>query len=112
MKQFILTLACLLWTYSSIAQVLDRSNPNYDESKVPDYILPDPLICNDGTRVTTVKQCENQRRAELLEIFSSQMYGRTPDEKITVTYETLSENPDFMNGKATCKQVKRSIQKT
>jgi hypothetical protein len=34
------------------------------------------------------------------------MYGRTPEEKINVTYETLSENPNFLNGKAICKQVK------
>ena len=79
---------------------------NYDESKVPDFVLPDPLTFNDGTKVTTVKQWENQRRTELLEIFSSQLYGRTPKEKIKVTYETLSENSNFLNGKATAKQVK------
>ena len=79
---------------------------NYDESKVPDFTLPDLLTCHDGKKVTTVKQWEKQRRPELLEIFSAQMYGRTPDEKIKVTYETLSENPNFLNGKATAKQVK------
>jgi hypothetical protein len=87
-------------------RIPERSELSYDESKVPEYTLPDPLVCNDGTRVTTVKQWEQQRRPELLEFFSSQMYGRTPKEKIKVTYETLSENPDFFNGKATGKQVK------
>jgi len=79
---------------------------NYDESKVPDFIPPDPLTFINGKKVTTVQQWENQRRPELLEIFASQMYGRTPKDKIKVTYETLSENPNFMDGKATCKQVK------
>ena len=79
---------------------------NYDESKVPVFTPPDPLTFDDGTKVTSVKQWENRRRAELLEIFSSQMYGRTPKDDIRVTYETLAENPNFLNGKATSKQVK------
>ena len=79
---------------------------NYDESKVPVFTPPDPLTLNNGQKVTTVKQWEKQRRAELLEIFSAQMYGRTPTDKIKVTYETLSEDPNFLNGKATAKQVK------
>ena len=92
----------LLLAGSSPAQIVI----NYDESKVSDFILPDPLTFNDGKKVTTVRQWENQRRAELLEIFASQMYGRTPKDKIKVAYETLSENPGFLNGKATAKQVK------
>ena len=102
MKHFILFIAFLLSAGMTIAQ----ENVNYDESKVPDYVLPDPLVFNDGTKVSTVEQWENQRRAELLELFFSQMYGRTPQDKIKVTYETLSENPNFLNGKATAKQVK------
>jgi hypothetical protein len=79
---------------------------DYDEDKAPAYTLPDPLICNDGTKVTTVEQWENQRRPEIMELFASQEYGRTPEEKIDVTYETLSENPTFLDGKATARQVK------
>jgi len=79
---------------------------NYEEAKVPGFVPPDPLTLNDGRKVTTTKQWEKQRRPELLEIFSAQMYGRTPKDKIKVSYETLSENPNFLNGKATCKQVK------
>ena len=102
MRHLLLIITFLLSTVFSFAQ----NGVNYDESKVPVFTPPDPLTFNDGTKVTTVKQWENQRRAELLEIFSSQMYGRTPKDKIKVTYETLSENPNFLNGKATAKQVK------
>ena len=90
----------------SASFVFAQEGINYDESKVPDFIPPDPLLFNDGRKVATVKQWEKQRRSELLEIFSSQMYGRTPKEKIRVAYETLSENPNFLNGMATSKQVK------
>jgi dienelactone hydrolase len=79
---------------------------NYDESKVPPYTLPDVLKCSDGRQVTTVQQWEQARRPELLELFASQMYGRTPEDRIAVTYETLTENPNAMGGKATTRQVK------
>ena len=102
MKYLILSIAILLSVGFSFAQ----DGVNYDESKVPDFVLPDPLICIDGKKVTSVKQWENERRPEILEFFASQVYGRTPKDKIKVTYETLSENTSFMNGKATSKQVK------
>ena len=102
MKHF-LFIALLLSASLSFAQ---ETAVNYDESKVPDFIPPDPLTLNDGRKVTTAKQWEKQRYPELLAVFSSQMYGYTPKDKIKVSYETLSENPYFLNGKATCKQVK------
>jgi hypothetical protein len=105
MRHLILIITFLLLASFAFAQQ-EQEGINYDESKVPDFILPDALTCNDGTKITTVKQWENKRRAELLEIFSLQVYGRTPKDKIKVTYETLSENPNFLNGKATAKQVK------
>jgi len=102
MKHLFLSIAFLLLAGFSSAQ----EGINYDESKVPVFTPSDPLTFNDGKKVTTVKQWENQRRAEILEFFASQVYGRTPKDKIKVTYETLSENPNFISGKATCKQVK------
>jgi len=105
MKHFILSVALLFFASFLFAQETEIFI-NYDESKVPVFTLPDPLTFNNGKKVTTVKQWENQRRPELLEMFASQMYGRTPKDRITVTYEILSENPNFMNGKATCQQVK------
>lgn len=68
--------------------------------------IPDPLISNNGTKITTDEQWEKIRRPELMEMFSSQMYGRTPMDKIDVIHETVLNNPNFMNGKATAKQVK------
>ena len=102
MKYLIVYITFLLVANFSFAQ----ERTNNDESKVPAYSLPDPLVCLDGTKVTTAGQWEKKRRPEVLELFASQMYGRTPKEKIKVIHTTLSENPDFMDGKATCKQVK------
>lgn len=55
----------------------------------------------------SARQWEEVRRPELLELFTSEMYGRTPDDSgITVRYELLTENPAALGGKATSKQVK------
>jgi len=49
---------------------------NYDESKVPAYTLPDPLVAASGQRVT--RATWPARRQELLDVFAREMYGRTP----------------------------------
>lgn len=51
---------------------------NYDEAGVPPYVLPDPLICGDGMPVRTADEWFERRRPELLELFASEVYGRTP----------------------------------
>ena len=96
------TFILLFIVFGSFAQ----QEINYDESKVPEYVLPDVLLLGNGRKVVTKEQWEKQRRPELLNIFATQMYGKTPAEKIHVRYEILTENPDDMDGKATSKQVK------
>lgn len=91
----------LFCTCSAFAQI----HINYDESKIPNYVLPELLKSNDGTPITSVEQWEKIRKPELMEYFSSLEYGRTPTDKIDVSYETLAENPKAFDGKATTKQV-------
>lgn len=86
--------------------VFAQKDVNYDETKVPVYTLPDVLTCNNGEKVTTVEQWEAIRRPEILNMFSTEMYGKTPQEKIKVEYETLSENSNDLGGLATSKQVR------
>ena len=52
---------------------------NYDETKVPKFELPDSLTCIDGTNCTTPEQWIHIRRPELLQLFSENIYGKTPD---------------------------------
>ena len=40
----------------SISTLAQPEGTNYDESKVPQYELPDPLTMSDGTKVTTAEQ--------------------------------------------------------
>lgn len=87
-------------------QMFAQRDVNYDELKVPEYVLPELLEGSDGKKITNVKEWEKIRRPELMELFATQVYGRTPLDKIDVSYELLTENPKALNGKATSKQVK------
>ena len=49
---------------------------NYDESKANPYpTLPDPLVLKNGKKVTTAEQWW-KRRAEIVEDFDREVYGR------------------------------------
>lgn len=78
---------------------------NYDESKVPEYTLPDVMKCKDGSYVTTVKQWEKHRRLEVLDMLSSEEYGYTPQDKVRTTYELVAEDTQAFGGSATMQQV-------
>ncbi len=63
---------------------------NYDESKVKqDLKLPDPLTFKDGSKVTTKEQWA-KRRAEIVEDFDREVYGRVPKETPKVKWEVAA----------------------
>ncbi len=76
---------------------------NYDEDKVPDYTLPDPLIFEDGTEVENAAMWE-RRRAEILSLFESQVYGKMPGAAAGMHFETRFLNGDALDG--ICKEVR------
>ncbi len=94
-------MAIAVWALS-----LSAPAQNFDESKVAPYQLPDPLTCTDGTKVTTSRQWEKKRRPEVMEMFQSLMYGRTPKEKVKAEYTLMKEDTHWLGGKATVQQVK------
>ncbi len=69
---------------------------NTDEAKVLPYFLPNPLVFNDGTRVTSPQQWD-ERRAEITEIFDREIYGRLPGHIPDVTWKVVSLK-DTMDG--------------
>ena len=56
----------------------------YEESLVPEYVLPNPLVASDGTKIETVGQWTEKRRPELLELFQKHVYGRVPWDRILI----------------------------
>jgi hypothetical protein len=62
---------------------------NYDESKANPYpILPDPLVMKNGKKVTTAAMWP-ARRAEIVEDFDREIYGRVPAVTPKVTWEVV-----------------------
>ena len=78
---------------------------NYDESKIPPYTLPALLKSNNGQKITTAKEWEDIRRPEILALFTDQMFGRTPEGEVKVSYKKLDDNHSAVNGSATRKQI-------
>lgn len=67
------------------------NSANYDEAKADMYPnLPDPLLLNNGKRVTTAKMWWSERRPELVELFDREIYGRSPAHLPKVTWEIVS----------------------
>lgn len=96
-------LAALTATAYALAFV--QSPPgNYDESKVPPYTLPDPLVRDNGQRVTTAAAWTAERRPELLAAFANIEYGRTPGPLPAVTAKVAEEGP-ALGGTARRRQV-------
>lgn len=84
---------------------------NYDESKVPPYTLPDVLTTLDGRKITTEKEWREIRRPEVLELFKTHVYGRSPGRPENMTFKVVSEKPDALDGKADGKQIDITIVK-
>ena len=79
---------------------------NYDESNVPEYTLPDPLVMADGKRVADTKTRTEKRRPELLKLFEANVYGKAPVGRPGhITWEVVSEDRNARDGSAIAKTV-------
>ncbi|HTN76930.1 MAG TPA: acetylxylan esterase [Pirellulaceae bacterium] len=78
---------------------------NYDEAKVPEYKLPDPLVMADGQKVADVPTWRQKQRPVILELLATHMFGRLPGKPEDVKYEVLDDTPDALGGKAHRQQI-------
>ena len=79
---------------------------NYDESKVPTYELPELLQLNDGTPVKDAATWNEKRRAEVLELFRSEVYGRRPGRPKALRFEVTKKDEEALGGKARRREVR------
>lgn len=78
---------------------------NYDEAKVGTYTLPDPIVGSDGVRVRNAHTWQTTRRAEVLELFRTHMYGRSPGRPEGMRFEITQTDSRAFGGMATRKEV-------
>jgi hypothetical protein len=82
---------------------------NYDESKIPQYSLPDILLSQSGKPAETTDAWEKIRRGEVLELFSDQMYGKVPEFEYTKDYQHRILKNAELEGTATQEEVTITI---
>jgi hypothetical protein len=71
---------------------------NYDDAKANPYPrLPDPLVLDNGKKVTSAKMWWKQRRPQIAEDFDREVYGRVPTHTPGVKWEVVSTTNE-MNG--------------
>lgn len=77
------------------------NHANYDEALANPYPhLPEVLQRNDGTPVTTPQQWWSQRRPELVEAFSREVYGYVPAGVPGVTWAVIASERETVGGTA------------
>ena len=70
-------------------------------------MLPDPMVSASGKRVTSAAQWQQERRPEILELFRTHVYGRTPiGRPENMKFTVVKKDPNAMGGAATLKEVK------
>jgi hypothetical protein len=104
-EQGLLCCIILAWVFGAASVVAQPADVNYDESKVPPYTLPDPLVLSDGQRVTDAATWREQRRPEILRLFETQVYGRSPQPLPGMRFEVTSVDESALGGLAIRKEV-------
>lgn len=92
-------------------QLIDASaqfppGTNVDESKVPPYVLPDPLIVANGKRVKDANEWNTIQRPYIYHLFEENVYGRYPTQPVAAHFKIRESRNDALNGMATRKQVR------
>ena len=105
MKRIISFFLLLLLPWITMAQ---QFVANYDESKVPAYTLPDPLVFNNGTMVKSSKDWK-ERRNEIYRIFEKEVYGIVPQWKGHMKSTLVSQKNDALDGIARRKEVRLEL---
>lgn len=90
--------------FLALALLLTVGDVNYDESRVGDLKLPDPLLA-DGHLVADAEAWRKTRRPEILELFRTQVYGRAPGAPEEMQSE-VGSSESVLDGRATRREVR------
>ncbi|RBP39061.1 hypothetical protein DES53_11085 [Roseimicrobium gellanilyticum] len=92
---------------SFTAHAQERPGINYDEAKAGGIPNLDPLTASDGTKITTKEQWLEKRKPELMKLFASEVYGKTPEgQGVETKAQLVGQDTAAFGGKAIMRQVK------
>ena len=78
---------------------------NYDEARVGNYTLPDPLMLANGKPVRDAKTWNEKRRPEIVRLFEENQYGRGPGRPAAMSFDVFDKGTPALDGKAIRRQV-------
>ena len=78
---------------------------NYDEAKANPYPLTHPLQFKNGKPVRSAAAWWAVRRPEILKEFTTEIYGKIPENTPRVTWEVTRRDPHGANGTAMVKTI-------
>ena len=109
MNKLIILILAIIVSCHVVAQTYEGKylEANYDESKVPEYVLPNVLTSFDGQSIKTVEDWENIRRPEIMDFFARNMYGELPipSSPINKSFKLIAEDQSIFNGLCTRKDI-------
>jgi len=82
-----------------------RENVISEESKVPNYTLPDVLTRLKGGKVKSPKDWNKKARPEILNFFANEVYGKVPGKLAISEVKIWEMGADALNGLAVRKQL-------
>lgn len=77
----------------------------YDEAKVPKFTLPEALAMRGGEPVRDSKSWNSGRRPEILAMYETEVFGKSPAKPAKLTYEVKALEKGALGGKADRKLV-------
>lgn len=109
-----LCLTSLLWRLGVTTILFVSCNLAAEEfppfEKLPTRMeMPDPLLMQDGRRVSTIRDWETNRVPELRNLIQHYMYGFLPPKPTTQQARVERTNAQFLGGKATLREITLSF---
>lgn len=95
----------IVLSFFGATSYIDAQEINYDESKVPNYTLPDPLVFENGKNVLSKTDWIKKRRPEILHLFETQVYGKIPKHSKETHFKVMNEDKQALGGLATRKEI-------
>jgi hypothetical protein len=77
----------------------------YDEAQVPKFTLPDVLALGGGQRVGDAKSWSSRRRPQILAMYETEVFGKSPAKPAKLKYEVSGVEEGVLGGKADRKIV-------